>query len=134
MKRNNPSINNGDDGEGRNLPHRFLLKGAIIMKKVETKEEFNQLLESKERFFFLKHSLTCPISGSAFEEYQKFVNETDEQDAYYLAVQESRDLSNHIAEAFGIKHESPQAFLFKDGKPVWNDSHWNITSKQLKGL
>ncbi|YBZ95685.1 bacillithiol system redox-active protein YtxJ [Bacillus sp. AK031] len=104
------------------------------MKKVETIEEFNQILDNKEKFFFLKHSLTCPISGSAFEEYQKFANEAEEQETYYLAVQESRELSNHIAEAFGIKHESPQAFLFKGGKPVWNDSHWNITSKQLKGL
>ncbi|WP_421380563.1 bacillithiol system redox-active protein YtxJ [Bacillus salacetis] len=105
-----------------------------MLKKIETIEEFNQLLEGKEKFFFLKHSLTCPISGSAFDEYQKFAEETGEEDAYYLAVQESRDLSNHISETFGIKHESPQAFLFKEGKPVWNDSHWNIKSQELKSL
>ena len=104
------------------------------MKKIETIDQFDQLLEGKERFFFMKHSLTCPVSGSAFDEYQKFAKETDDQDTYYLAVQESRDLSNHIAETFGIKHESPQAFLFEEGKPVWNESHWKITSKELKGL
>jgi bacillithiol system protein YtxJ len=112
----------------------FLLKGARKLKKIETIEEFNQLLEEKDKFFFLKHSLTCPISGSAFDEYQKFAKETEEQETYYLAVQESRDLSNYIAEELGIKHESPQAFMFKEGKPVWNDSHWNITSKALKSL
>ncbi|TYR76999.1 bacillithiol system redox-active protein YtxJ [Rossellomorea vietnamensis] len=115
-------------------PHRLLLKGAGIVKKIETIEEFNQLLEEKDKFFFLKHSLTCPISGSAFDEYQKFAKETGEQEAYYLAVQESRDLSNHIAETFAIKHESPQAFLFKNGKPVWNESHWKITSKELASV
>ncbi|WP_409254372.1 bacillithiol system redox-active protein YtxJ [Bacillus sp. SCS-153A] len=106
----------------------------MTLKKIESIEEFNQLLEGKDQFFFLKHSLTCPISGSAFDEYQKFAKETEEQEAYYLAVQESRDLSNHIAETFGIKHESPQAFLFKEGKPVWHDSHWRITSEELKSL
>ncbi|MGM0843900.1 MAG: bacillithiol system redox-active protein YtxJ [Bacillota bacterium] len=104
------------------------------MKKIESIEEFNSLLTDKNKFFFLKHSLTCPISGSAFEEYQKFAKETDEQETYYLAVQESRDLSNHIAETFGIKHESPQAFLFKNGKPVWNESHWRITCKELTNV
>lgn len=104
------------------------------MKKVDSVEKFNQLLDEKEEFFFIKHSLTCPVSSSAFGEFQKFAEEAEVQDAYYLAVQESRDLSNHIAEKFGIKHESPQAFLFKEGQPVWNDSHWNITSKQLKSL
>ncbi|WP_205685424.1 bacillithiol system redox-active protein YtxJ [Bacillus salacetis] len=105
-----------------------------MVKKIGTIEEFNQVLEEKERFFFLKHSLTCPISGSAFEEYQKFADDSNEQEAYYLAVQESRDLSNYIAETFGIKHESPQALLFKEGKPVWNASHWNITSKELQNV
>ncbi|MGD6967887.1 bacillithiol system redox-active protein YtxJ [Rossellomorea vietnamensis] len=104
------------------------------MKKIDTIEEFNQLVEEKDKFFFMKHSLTCPVSGSAFDEYQKFANDTDEQEAYYLAVQDSRDLSNHIAETFGIKHESPQAFLFKNGKPVWNQSHWKITSKELASV
>jgi bacillithiol system protein YtxJ len=104
------------------------------LRKIETIDEFNQLLEGKERFFFLKHSLTCPISGNAFEEYQKFADEMEEADAYYLAVQESRELSNHIAETFGIKHESPQAILFKEGKPVWHDTHWNITIKALKSV
>ncbi|WP_252183466.1 bacillithiol system redox-active protein YtxJ [Rossellomorea vietnamensis] len=104
------------------------------MKKIDTIEEFNQLVEEKDKFFFMKHSLTCPISGSAFDEYQKFANDTGEQEAYYLAVQDSRDLSNHIAETFGIKHESPQAFLFKNGKPVWNQSHWKITSKELASV
>lgn len=104
------------------------------MKKVDSIEQFDQLVEEKEKFFFLKHSLTCPVSGSAFDEYQKFAKESEEEEVYYLAVQESRDLSSHIAETFGIKHESPQAFLFKNGKPVWNESHWKITSSELKSL
>ncbi len=111
-----------------------MLKGSWIMKKIETVQEFENLAESQPRFFFMKHSLTCPISGNAFNEYQSFLNKHGEEEGYYLAVQESKELSNHIAEKFGIKHESPQAFLFIDGKPGWNASHWNITETELDKL
>ncbi|MCA1056872.1 bacillithiol system redox-active protein YtxJ [Rossellomorea aquimaris] len=104
------------------------------MQKIETVQQFEQLAETKPRFFLMKHSLTCPISSNAFNDYQAFLNNNREEDGFYLAVQESRELSNHIAEKYGIKHESPQAFLFIDGKPGWNASHWNITEKELSKL
>ncbi|MBM7585010.1 bacillithiol system protein YtxJ [Bacillus pakistanensis] len=104
-----------------------------MVTKINEIEEFEQLLNEHNRFFFLKHSLTCPVSGNAYDEYVTFIN-NENIDGYYLAVQESRSLSNYIAEKFGIKHESPQAFLFIDGKPGWTASHWNITQKALKQL
>jgi bacillithiol system protein YtxJ len=104
------------------------------MQKIETVQQFEQLAETNPRFFFMKHSLTCPISSNAFTDYQAFLNNNREEDGYYLAVQEARELSNHIAEKYGIKHESPQVFLFIDGKPGWNASHWHITEKELSKL
>ena len=104
------------------------------MQKIETVQEFEQLSETNSRFFFMKHSLTCPVSSNAFNEYQAFLNKHEEEDGYYLAVQESRELSNHIAEKYGIRHESPQAFLFIEGKPGWNASHWKITETELNKL
>jgi bacillithiol system protein YtxJ len=104
------------------------------MQKIETVQQFEQLAETKPRFFFMKHSLTCPISSNAFTDYQAFLNNNREEEGFYLAVQESRELSNHIAEKYGIKHESPQAFLFIEGKPGWNASHWHITEKELSKL
>jgi bacillithiol system protein YtxJ len=104
------------------------------MQKIETIQQFEQLAETKHRFFFMKHSLTCPISSAAFTDYQSYLNTNREEEGYYLAVQEARELSSHIAEKYGIKHESPQAFLFIDGKPGWTASHWNITEKELNKL
>ncbi|WP_227396595.1 bacillithiol system redox-active protein YtxJ [Jeotgalibacillus aurantiacus] len=101
------------------------------MKKIDTVDQFEQLLESREDFYFLKHSLTCPVSASAFNAYQVFT-EKHKTDSYYLAVQESRPLSNHIAEAFHTKHESPQVFHVKNGQPVWNTSHFKINEKSLE--
>lgn len=107
----------------------------MAAKKIETQEQFNELVK-QESFLMIKHSLTCPISGAAFEEYESFLEDHGEVNTAYLAVQEARPLSNYVAETFDIKHETPQAILFKNGEPVWNASHWKITydslSKALK--
>lgn len=101
------------------------------MKKLDTYEQFKEVLKSEHKFILLKHSLTCPISLAAFQEYQKFAEGQSEIPVYYLAVQDSRPLSNEIAKEFEIKHESPQAILFSNKAAVWNASHWKITQSSL---
>jgi bacillithiol system protein YtxJ len=100
-------------------------------EKIETIEQFTELLEGGKKFLLLKHSLTCPISHAAYQEYQKFADGNQHVPTYYLAVQDSRQLSNEISEKFQIKHESPQAILFSNGKVLWNASHWKITNRSL---
>lgn len=104
------------------------------MEKISTIEEFDELLQTKQKFFMFKHSLTCPISYAAYEEYKEIMNENPEVKSFYLAVQEARPLSAYIAETFEIKHESPQAFYIMDGKVVWHDSHRKITKAVLLTL
>jgi len=99
---------------------------------IETVDQFEELFQKHEEFLFVKNSLTCPISQAAFEEYQEFAGQHNEYPCYHLHVQDSRPLSNYIAEQFGIKHESPQALLFKGKEIVWNASHWKITNDALK--
>ena len=102
-----------------------------MLSKIETVEQFDELLGKEGEFFLLKHSLTCPISHAAYQEYEKFSKDDDHIPVYFLAVQDSRPLSNEIAEKFQIKHESPQAILFSNGQPKWSASHWKITKKSL---
>lgn len=105
------------------------------MEKINNITEFEKLIEAKDSFFLLKHSTTCPVSAAAFDEYAAFLNgEGPNQKGVYLAVQDSRDLSKHIAEATNIRHESPQVIFFKNGQPVWNESHWKITKKNLESI
>ena len=96
-----------------------------------TVEQFENILQEKSHFLFLKHSITCPISKAGYDEFAKFADEHPEMDSYFLHVQEARDLSNYITEKFGIKHESPQAFVIKNQEVIWDASHWNITSKAM---
>ncbi|QQD86032.1 bacillithiol system redox-active protein YtxJ [Jeotgalicoccus sp. ATCC 8456] len=104
-----------------------------MLTKITNIDAFQNLLNDKHEFYFLKHSNTCPISSSAFDEFQKFHYERD-MDGHYLVVQDHRELSNYIAETFEIKHESPQAFYFVDGKVKWHDSHGKITLATLSSV
>jgi bacillithiol system protein YtxJ len=101
------------------------------VNQLNTIEEFEQVVEKEKTIFVLKHSTTCPISQAAFGEYEKFAREHNEVPAYILTVQDARPLSNHIADKYQIKHESPQAILFSQNNIVWNASHWKITNKSL---
>lgn len=113
--------------------HLFILyKGWLKMKKIDTVEKFEELAQGKDVFWLVKHSLTCPISANAFDEYKQYVEENKEIDTYYLAVQEARALSNYIAEKYQVKHESPQALLFKNNHIAWHASHGKITVASLQ--
>lgn len=101
------------------------------MERLTTKEAFEQALQENESMLLLKHSDTCPISADAYEQYEKYTNENNEVKAYFLVVQEDRPLSNDIAETFEVKHESPQAFLFKNKEVAWHTSHRKITYDAL---
>lgn len=50
-----------------------------------------------------------------------------------MRVIEERPVSLGLAERIGVKHESPQALLIKNGKALWHTSHHAITAEALKG-
>lgn len=43
-----------------------------------------------------------------------------------------RPISRWIADHTGVRHESPQALLFRDGQVVWNASHHRISERSLE--
>ena len=70
-----------------------------------------------------KHSSTCPISSAAYRQMSQV-----EADVSLVVVQRARDLSNEIASRTGIRHESPQVIILKNGEVVWSASHFDITA------
>ena len=73
-----------------------------------------------------KHSNSCGISSGVFNEVSQ-VN----SDINLIIVQHARNISNAIAERTGIRHESPQAIVLKQGQPVYHASHYDITAEDL---
>src|SRR5829696_4545681 len=89
--------------------------------------------ESSERPVLLfKHSRTCGISCEALDQLHAHVADAPVEAAYKLiTVQSHRRVSDELTSRFGIRHETPQAILLRDGRPVWNASHFRITAKEL---
>jgi len=50
----------------------------------------------------------------------------------YIDVVMQRDLSLALAEELGVRHESPQLILWKDGKVAEHASHSGVTEGAVK--
>lgn len=104
------------------------------MKELVTIEEWKEVLEQSktEPILLLKHSTTCPISTHAYSRFEAY--ETD-MPKFWLKVRESRPVSNEIESDLAVTHQSPQAFILKDGQQVWNASHTVIMASEIdRGL
>lgn len=81
-----------------------------------------------------KHSTRCPISAMALHRLERaWINQSNVH-PYFLDLIRHRDISNNIAESFGVMHESPQLLLFDKGKVVYHASHNAITFDALKSF
>jgi len=91
------------------------------------------IAESSERPVLLfKHSRSCGISCEALDELHAHLDAAVAGAAYKLiTVQSHRRVSNEAAARLGIRHETPQAILIRNGRPVWSASHFRITKDQL---
>ena len=100
------------------------------MKELQTIEDWQAVLKhsQEERLFMLKHSTACPVSRDALREFDEL--ETDIP-KYFLKIQHHRPVSAEIESNLGRKHESPQLFLVKDGKALWEATHRAITKSKI---
>ena len=78
-----------------------------------------------------KHSAACSVSGIADREMQQLAEDEDLL-VYKLVVQESRALSDEIADALGVRHETPQVIVLDKRDPVFDTSHFNVTADTLR--
>jgi bacillithiol system protein YtxJ len=48
-----------------------------------------------------------------------------------VTVQTHREVSNAITSRLGVRHETPQALLVRDGRVIWSASHFRVTSSSV---
>jgi thioredoxin 1 len=92
------------------------------------------IAESRERPVLLfKHSRHCGTSFEALDELHAHIEGAPPGFAAYkvITVQTHRPVSDAVARRFGIRHETPQAIVLRDGNAIWNASHFRITASQL---
>ncbi|KIA84067.1 bacillithiol system redox-active protein YtxJ [Flavobacterium sp. AED] len=78
-----------------------------------------------------KHSTRCSVSRMALKQFENEFNSSDKVTPYFLDLIEHRDISNAIADQFGVIHQSPQLIVIKDGKAIYNVSHSDIDAEEL---
>ena len=92
------------------------------------------IAESRQRPVLLfKHSRTCGVSCEALDELHSHIEAQGQTGVSYkmITVQTHRPVSDAAAQRLGLRHETPQAILLRDGKVIWNASHFRITAAQL---
>ena len=88
-------------------------------------------LSNEKAVAIFKHSTRCSISRMALKQFENEFNSEDKVTLYFLDLIAHRDVSNEIAQRFGVTHQSPQLILIKDGKAVYNVSHSDIDAEEL---
>lgn len=88
---------------------------------------------SQTPLLLFKHSMSCGTSFEALDELIDHLNDERLPARYaMITVQTHRDLSTAVAKRLGVRHETPQALLIREGRVVWSASHFRVTGGALE--
>jgi len=97
--------------------------------------QLNEISSSSEEkpVVIFKHSTRCSISRMVLKQLEnEYDYKDDEVTPYFLDLLSHRDISNEIANRFGVMHQSPQMIVIKGGKAIYDNSHDGIHAEDLK--
>jgi bacillithiol system protein YtxJ len=104
------------------------------LKTLSGVDDLDQLLTASNNgpVLLFKHSHSCGVSMEALDELLAHLNDAS-TDAKYgiVTVQTHRSVSNEVAARLGVRHETPQALLVRDGRVVWSASHFRVTAEAV---
>ena len=102
----------------------------IVLREESELEEIIRRSESKSQVIF-KHSTRCSISSVAKGRLERS-RVPPGTDFHYLDLISFRNISNKIAQVFGIHHESPQILIIKNGICTYDESHMGINMGDIE--
>jgi bacillithiol system protein YtxJ len=88
----------------------------------------------EELVIIFKHSSACPVSWAAHAQVTRFLRANPGAPVRLLPVIKERPLSQRIAAATGLRHESPQIIMLRQGAVVGSASHGAITCEGLSQM
>ena len=88
-------------------------------------EEWERLRERSrtEAVLVFKHDPPCSISVVAYRQLARLGREIPTID-----VARAKKLSRTVAEETGVRHESPQVIVLRNGEAAWSASHFAISA------
>ncbi|RYD83063.1 MAG: bacillithiol system redox-active protein YtxJ [Sphingobacteriales bacterium] len=101
--------------------------------KIDNEQALDEVIQLsyQEPVLLFKHSYRCSISSVALSRMEKAWNGSVIK-PYLVDVIGQRPISNRIAQALEITHESPQAIVLQDGECVYKASHLEISYKEIQ--
>ncbi len=121
------------------------------LTSLEHVDELHRLIEESQSrpVLLFKHSYTCGTSMEALDELVAHLNDRgpersaphDDRSGPHesrppqyamVTVQTHRAVSNAVAQRLGVRHETPQALLIRDGRVVWSASHFRVTAAAVE--
>lgn len=93
------------------------------------------LASQQAPILIFKHSTRCNISSAALGRLERAWTAADDQahTAYHLDLIRHRNVSNAIAERYGVVHASPQVLVIRNGRCVYTESHFGIAYADVIG-
>lgn len=108
----------------------------VPWKELSSLETLEKLEEdsSQKTVVVYKHSTRCGVSRVVLRnlEAEYDLPKSAPVDLYFLDLISHREVSNKIAEKFGVRHESPQLIIIKNGKAVYDASHQSVSAESIK--
>ena len=78
-----------------------------------------------------KHSPTCGLSAMAAVAVSAYEETPGALPVTMVDVLGARPLSNALEAVTGVRHESPQVLIVRDGEVRWSASHRRVTAEAL---
>lgn len=100
------------------------------MIDITSEQELNSVWASPAAVVF-KHSTQCDISATAYREVAQAAGRFPGMQINLVRVIESRPVAQEVERRTGVRHESPQVFVLRNGEVAWHASHWRITADAL---
>ncbi len=102
------------------------------LKALRHLSDLDRLLDDSTRrpVLLFKHSYSCGTSAEALDQLLEHLDDARRVEADYavVTVQTHRDVSNAVSARLGVRHETPQALLIRDGRVLWSASHFRVTA------
>jgi len=105
--------------------------------KIDSVAQLKEVLENagEKPALLFKHSTRCSISSMALNSFEReWASENERCQLYFVDLIKHRDVSNEIASATGIVHQSPQAILWNGKEVLYQASHSGIDARSIEKL
>lgn len=104
---------------------------------IDSVDQLHEVLktETDKPILLFKHSTRCSISSMALNSFEReWTSENERCQLYFVDLIRNRDVSDEIATATGVQHQSPQAILLNGKNVMYHASHSGIDAEAVEKL